>query len=60
MNKLAEFLVNPWQAREKVCSGLIEAGYVVEVEQRTKRPYSHNSHNFYIIVYENLGKRDKE
>ena len=60
MKKLVELLVNTYTSREKICSGLIEAGYVVEVETRTKRPFSHGERNFYIIVYENPDKKDKE
>ena len=60
MKKLRELLVNNYASREKICSGLIESGYVVEVEKRTKRPYVLNEHNFYVIIYENPKKKEKE
>ena len=60
MKKIVEILVNTNCSREKICSGLIEAGYVVEVETRTKRPYVLDKNNFYIIVYENPDKKEKE
>ena len=60
MKKLIELLVNTGSSREKICSGLIEAGYVVEVESRTKRPYVTRDQNRYIIIYENTNKKEKE
>jgi hypothetical protein len=60
MKKLAEFKVNNGDAREKVCYGLIVAGYVVEVEERKKRPYSVGSINHWVVVYQNPNKKDRE
>jgi len=57
MKKLVKLFVNNYDSREKICSGLIEAGYVVEVKTRP-RPSEYLSKDYYIIVYKNPNKKE--